>query len=107
MCPEYSVTYLSGRTRSALARASQQPRQDDGIEGLGGMLIETGLVRQLAIRIAAEPGHRNQEWMVQLRPLSQLPRHLVPVHVGHGDVQKDDLRKKRSDDLFAPHVRLA
>ena len=39
------------------------------------MLIEIGLERQLAIRLPAKPGHRNKEWIVQLRSLSQLLRH--------------------------------
>jgi hypothetical protein len=63
------------------------------------MLIETSSVRELAIRIPAESGNRNNEGIVQLRSFAQLPRDLVPVHAGHGNVQKDDVRKKRSDDL--------
>jgi hypothetical protein len=63
------------------------------------MLVETSLVRQLAIRIPAEPGHRNDEGIVQFRSLPQLPRDLVPVHARHGDIQKDDVRKKWPDGL--------
>ena len=38
------------------------------------MLVETRLVRQLAIRVSAEPGHRSNEWMVKLRSFAQLSR---------------------------------
>lgn len=63
------------------------------------MLIESSIVRNPAMRITAEPGHRNDDGALQLWPLAQLPRDLVPVHAGHRDVQKDDVRKKRPDGL--------
>ena len=63
------------------------------------MLIETSIVRELAIRIPAESGNRNNEGIAQFRSFAQLPRDLVPVQAGHGDVQKDNVRKKRAGGL--------
>jgi hypothetical protein len=51
--------------------------------------------RHLAIRVPAESGDGNDQRMVHVRSLARASRHFVPVHLGHGDVQKDHVWEKR------------
>lgn len=77
----------------------QQSCQYIWVERLRGVLVETSVARHLAIGVPPEAGDGNDPRMVHVRSLAQASRHFVPVHLGHGDVQKDHVWEKRGNDF--------
>ena len=82
----------------AVAPSSQQPLQGAGIERLCGVLVEASIQSPVPVGLSAEACHRNDHRIIQFLSLTHLSSDLVPVHARHGDVEKDDVWKKRRGD---------
>ena len=87
-------------SRSSTRRASSADR-------LHQVLVEAGVARALAVRLAAQAGERDEGHVAEREVLPQPPHHAVAVDAGHADVEQHDLRPEGRAPPRAPPRRRA
>src|SRR5438552_5880377 len=79
--------------RSQVTLGLQQLVERGGVDGLGDVLIESGLAGEAEVAIFPVTAEGDEQRVAKSKLVAHALRDFVPVHLGHGDVEKHDIRR--------------